>query len=103
MEPLFLHSSELMAHVDRVRESWLDSLALAGQRRSSTKEQLGYWRVYQRGSTLLSRLLREGDPLLSSAGPAVFAAHQLPSCTDDDQVSGGCTVSGSQRQATVEL
>nr|XP_040016362.1 nesprin-2 isoform X2 [Gasterosteus aculeatus aculeatus] len=78
-------SSELMAHVDRVRESWLDSLALAGQRRSSTKEQLGYWRVYQRGSTLLSRLLREGDPLLSSAGPAVFAAHQLPSCTDDDQ------------------
>ncbi|KAM8832006.1 nesprin-2a isoform 3-T3 [Spinachia spinachia] len=78
-------SSELLAQVNRVRESWFHSLALAGQRRSSTKEQLGYWRVYQRGSKLLCRLLREGDNLLSSAGPAVFTVHQLASCTDDDQ------------------
>ncbi|XP_062415634.1 nesprin-2-like isoform X4 [Pungitius pungitius] len=78
-------SSELMAQVSRVRERWFHSLALAGQLRSSTKEQLGYWRVYQRGSRRLCRLLREGDPLLSSAGPAVFAVHQLPRCSEHDQ------------------
>ncbi|XP_068433248.1 nesprin-2a [Clinocottus analis] len=77
--------SELMAQVTRMRISWLNSLALAGQRRSLTKEQLGQWRVYHHGSKRLWRLLREVDPLLPPAGPAQCALHQRRSCADDYQ------------------
>ncbi|XP_031717653.1 nesprin-2a isoform X2 [Anarrhichthys ocellatus] len=77
--------SELMAQVSRVRDSWFNSLALAGQLRSLLKEQMGLWRVYHRGSKLLWRLLRDVDPLLPPAGPAVCTLHRLQSCADDYQ------------------
>ncbi|KAM6906809.1 nesprin-2a [Lycodopsis pacificus] len=77
--------SELMAQVSGVRDSWFNSLASAGQRRSLLKEQMGKWRVYHRGSKLLWRLLREVDPLLPPAGPAVCTPHRLRSCADDYQ------------------
>ncbi|XP_068564553.1 nesprin-2a [Cebidichthys violaceus] len=81
--------SELMAQVSRMRDSWFNSLALAGQRRSLLKEQMGKWRVYHRGSKLLWRLLREVDPLLPPAGPALCTLHQLRSCADDYQCVSG--------------
>ncbi|XP_033991567.1 nesprin-2 isoform X3 [Trematomus bernacchii] len=77
--------SQLMAQVTCVRQSWLQSVALAGQRRSFIKEQLGEWRVYRRGSKLLWKLLRDVDPLLPPAGPAVCSLQQLRSCADDYQ------------------
>ncbi|XP_054474146.1 nesprin-2-like [Anoplopoma fimbria] len=77
--------SELMAQVTRIREGWFNSVALAGQRRSLTKELLGQWRVYRHGSKLLWQQLREVDPLLPPAGPAVCSLHQLQSCADDYQ------------------
>ncbi|XP_078030046.1 nesprin-2a isoform X4 [Epinephelus lanceolatus] len=77
--------SELMAQVISMRESWFNSVALASQRRSLTKEQLGQWRVYHRGSKLLWKLLRVVDPLLPPAGPALCALQQLQSCLDDNQ------------------
>ncbi|KAL7388816.1 hypothetical protein ABVT39_021245 [Epinephelus coioides] len=77
--------SELMAQVISMRESWFNSVALASQRRSLTKEQLGQWRVYHRGSKLLWKLLRIVDPLLPPAGPALYALRQLRSCLDDNQ------------------
>ncbi|XP_037606336.1 nesprin-2-like isoform X2 [Sebastes umbrosus] len=77
--------SELMAQVTCMRESWFNSVALAGQRRSLIKEQLGQWRVYRRGSKLLWKLLRDVDPLLPPAGPALCSLHRLRSCTDDYQ------------------
>ena len=84
---LSLHRSQLMAQVTCVRQSWLQSVALAGQRRSFIKEQLGEWRVYRRGSKLLWKLLRDVDPLLPPAGPAVCSLQQLQTCADDYQVS----------------
>jgi len=92
---LLLHRSELMAQVTHMRESWVNSLALAGQRRSLTKEQLGQWSIYHRGTKLLWRLLREVDPLLPPAGPALCTLHQRRSCADDYQVS----MFGCQRQS----
>ncbi|XP_035534355.1 nesprin-2 isoform X4 [Morone saxatilis] len=77
--------SELMAQVTGVRESWLSSVALVGQCRSSTKEQLSQWRVYHRGLKLLWKLLRDVDSLLPPAGPALCTLHQLRSCADDYQ------------------
>ncbi|KAK5852700.1 hypothetical protein PBY51_006550 [Eleginops maclovinus] len=78
-------SSQLMAQVTSLRESWVKSVALAGERRSFIKEQLGEWRVYRRGSRLMWKLLRDVDPLLPPAGPAVCPLHQLRSCADDHQ------------------
>ncbi|XP_059211817.1 nesprin-1 [Centropristis striata] len=75
--------SELMAQVTRMRESWLKSVALARERRSLIKEQLVQWRVYHRGSKLLWKLLRDVDPLLPPAGPALCRLHQIRSCLDD--------------------
>ncbi|KAK1889212.1 Nesprin-2, partial [Dissostichus eleginoides] len=77
--------SQLMAQVTCVRQSWLQSVALAGERRSFIKEQLGEWRVYRRGSKVLWKLLRDVDPLLPPAGPAVCSLQQLRSCADDYQ------------------
>ncbi|XP_070706002.1 nesprin-2a [Pempheris klunzingeri] len=77
--------SELMAQVSCMRESWLSSVALAAQRRSLIKEQLGQWRVYHFGSKLLWRLLRDVDPLLPTAGTTLCTVQQLQSCTDDYQ------------------
>ncbi|XP_010768612.1 nesprin-2-like, partial [Notothenia coriiceps] len=77
--------SQLMAQVTCVRQSWLQSVALAGERRSFIKEQLGEWRVYRRGSKLLWKLLRDVGPLLPPAGPAVCSLQQLRSCADDYQ------------------
>ncbi|XP_076613023.1 nesprin-2a [Chaetodon auriga] len=77
--------SELVAQVSCARGSWVRSLALVGRRRSSMKEQVGQWRVYRRGLKLLQRLLRDVDPLLPPAGPAVCALLQPRSCADDFQ------------------
>ncbi|XP_073348713.1 LOW QUALITY PROTEIN: nesprin-2a [Pagrus major] len=77
--------SELMTQAACVRQSWLSSVALVGQRRSLIKEQLGQWRVYHRGLKLLWKLLRDVDPLLPPAGPALCALHQQWSCRDDYQ------------------
>ncbi|XP_045916269.1 nesprin-2 isoform X3 [Micropterus dolomieu] len=77
--------SKLMAQVTRMRESWLNSVALAGQHRSLIKEQLGQWRVYHHGLKLLWKLMMDVDPLLPPAGPALCTLHQLRSCTDNFQ------------------
>ncbi|XP_042359998.1 LOW QUALITY PROTEIN: nesprin-1-like [Plectropomus leopardus] len=77
--------SELMAQVTSMRESWLDSVALAGQHKSLTKEQLGQWRVYHSGSKLIWKLLRDVDPLLPPAGLALCTLHRPRSCVDDCQ------------------
>lgn len=83
----FLHRSELMTQVSCMKESWLSSVALAAQRRTLTKEQLSQWRIFHRGLKLLWKLLRDVDPLLPPAGPALCTLQQLRSCTDDYQVS----------------
>ncbi|XP_041660769.1 nesprin-2 [Cheilinus undulatus] len=75
--------SELIAQVSRLRDSWSNTLALAGERRSSIKEHVGKWRIYSRGSKLLQRLLRDVGPLLPPAGPNVHTVHQRQSCADD--------------------
>ncbi|XP_044023969.1 nesprin-2 isoform X2 [Siniperca chuatsi] len=77
--------SELLAQVTCMRVSWFNSVALASQRRSLTKEQLGQWRLYHRGLKRLWKLLRDIDPLLPPAGPALCTLHQLQSCMDDYQ------------------
>ncbi|KAM9339272.1 nesprin-2a [Symphorus nematophorus] len=77
--------SELMEQATRARQSWFSSVALVGQRRSLIKEQLSQWRRYHRGLALLQKLLRDVDPLLPPAGPALCALHQLRSCKDDCQ------------------
>ncbi|XP_035851599.1 nesprin-2 [Sander lucioperca] len=77
--------SELMAQVTCMRESWLNSVAVASQRRSLTKEQVSQLRVYQRGLKLLWKLLRDVDSLLPPAGPALCTLHQLRSYVDDYQ------------------
>ncbi|TKS76359.1 Nesprin-2 KASH domain-containing protein 2 [Collichthys lucidus] len=77
--------SELMAQATCAREGWFTSVALVCQRKSLVKEQLSQWRVYHRGLKLLWKLLRDVDPLLPPAGPALCALHQLRSCMDDYQ------------------
>ncbi|XP_034756192.1 nesprin-2-like [Etheostoma cragini] len=77
--------AELMAQVTCMRESWLNSVAVARQRRSLTKEQLSQLRVYQRGLKLLCKLLRDVDSLLPPAGPTLCTLHQLRSNVDDYQ------------------
>ncbi|GLD49701.1 nesprin-2-like protein [Lates japonicus] len=77
--------SGLMAQVSSVRESWFSAVALAAQWRSWAKEQLRQQRIYHRGSKLLRRLLRDVDPLLPPAGPALCTLQQLRSCADDHQ------------------
>lgn len=72
-----------MAQVASIRESWFSAVSLAGQRRAMAKEQLRRWRLYHHGLKRLWKLLRDADPLLPPAGPAL---QQLRSCADDYQV-----------------
>ena len=84
---LLLYRSELMEQVTCMRESWLNSVAVASQRRSLTKEQVSQLRVYRHGLKVLWKLLRDVDSLLPPAGPALCTLHQLRSYVDDYQVS----------------
>ncbi|XP_040920395.1 nesprin-2 isoform X2 [Toxotes jaculatrix] len=77
--------SELMAQVSRMREIWSSAVALACQRRSLAKEQLRQRRTYRHGLKRLWRLLRDVDPLLPPAGPALCTLQHLRSCADDCQ------------------
>ncbi|KAF1376843.1 hypothetical protein PFLUV_G00215650 [Perca fluviatilis] len=77
--------SELMEQVTCMRESWLNSVAVASQRRSLTKEQVSQLRVYRHGLKVLWKLLRDVDSLLPPAGPALCTLHQLRSYVDDYQ------------------
>ncbi|XP_060907682.1 nesprin-2-like isoform X3 [Labrus mixtus] len=77
--------SELIARVTRTRKSWFNTVALAGERKSSIKEQVGRWRLFNRGSKIVWKLLRDVDPLLPPAGPTLSTLHQLQSCTEDYQ------------------
>ncbi|XP_071395747.1 LOW QUALITY PROTEIN: nesprin-2-like [Centroberyx affinis] len=77
--------SELMATVARMKDSWCNSVALAGQRRALTKKQLDQWRIYSHGLKLLWKLLRDVDPLLPPAGLAPCTLQQLQSCMDNYQ------------------
>nr|XP_046228198.1 nesprin-2 isoform X4 [Scatophagus argus] len=76
---------ELVTQATRMRERWFSSVALVRQHRRWIKEELGQWRVYRRGLKLLWKLLRDVDPLLPPAGPALCALRQLRNCTDDHQ------------------
>ncbi|XP_067338852.1 nesprin-2 isoform X4 [Channa argus] len=75
--------SELMAQVSCVKESWLNSVALANQGKTVVKEQLRLWRTYQHGLKLLWKLLRDVDPLLALTCSAPCAPSKLRSCGDD--------------------
>ncbi|KAM3861499.1 nesprin-2-like [Diretmus argenteus] len=75
--------SDLMVTVARVKESWWDFVAVAGQHRAVAKEQLGWWRVYRHGLKLLWKLLRDVDSLLPSTGLAPCTLQQLQSCMDN--------------------
>ncbi|XP_071323734.1 nesprin-2a isoform X2 [Trachinotus anak] len=77
--------SEFMTQVASMRETWFSAVALASQRRSSVKEQLRHQRIYQRGLKRLWKLLRDVDPLLPPAGPALCTLQQLQSCAVDYQ------------------
>ncbi|CAJ1078355.1 LOW QUALITY PROTEIN: nesprin-2 [Xyrichtys novacula] len=77
--------SELIDQVTHLRETWLNTVALAGQRRSMIKDKVGKWRVCNHGLRLLQRLLRDIDPLLPPAGLSLCTLHQLQSYADDIQ------------------
>ncbi|KAI3364132.1 hypothetical protein L3Q82_010949, partial [Scortum barcoo] len=95
--------SELVAQATCMRESWFNSVALAHRRRSLTNEQLGQWRVYHRGIKVLWKLLRDVDPLLPPAGPAVCTLHWPRSCTDDYQcVEGALSLHSTTYTHTLE-
>lgn len=70
----------------RARQSWLSVLAQLAQRRSSVQAHLGQWSVLRRGLRLLQKLLRDVEPLLPPAGPALCTLQQLRSGTDHYQV-----------------
>lgn len=82
-----LHRSELMTEVTRLKERWLVCVSLAAQHGALTNETLSQRRIYQQGSKRLWKLLRDVDPLLPPAGPALCTVQQLRSCADDCQVS----------------
>ncbi|XP_029903714.1 nesprin-2a [Myripristis murdjan] len=75
--------SELMGTVGRVRESWLKSVALAGQCKALAEEHLDLWRIYKHGMKLLWKLLRDVDPLLPPASQAPCTLQQLQSYMDN--------------------
>uniref|UniRef100_A0AAZ1XTJ4 KASH domain-containing protein n=1 Tax=Oreochromis aureus TaxID=47969 RepID=A0AAZ1XTJ4_OREAU len=77
--------SELMAQVVNLKNGWFSSVALAGQSRTLTKEQLHQWRIYKDGLKHLWKLLRDVDSLLPPTGHFLCAVDQLQNCVDDYQ------------------
>lgn len=82
-----LYRSELTAQVVSLKNGWFSSVALAGQSRTLTKEQLHQWRIYKNGLKHLWKLLRDADSLLPPTGRFLCAVDQLQNCVDDYQVS----------------
>ncbi|XP_054871829.1 nesprin-2 isoform X5 [Amphiprion ocellaris] len=77
--------SELMAHVACMKESWFNSIALARQNQTLTKEQLHHWRIYHCGLKLLRKLLTDVDSLLPPTGPSLCTLQQLQNCANNYQ------------------
>ncbi|XP_039874015.1 nesprin-2 isoform X3 [Simochromis diagramma] len=77
--------SELTAQVVSLKNGWFSSVALAGQSRTLTKEQLHQWRIYKNGLKHLWKLLRDADSLLPPTGRFLCAVDQLQNCVDDYQ------------------
>ncbi|XP_069017780.1 nesprin-2a isoform X4 [Embiotoca jacksoni] len=76
---------ELLTQVARMKESWSNCTALVDQNRTSMKEQLHRWRIYQRGLKLVRKLLRDVDSLLPPTGPSLCTLHQLHSYMEDNK------------------
>ncbi|XP_063350729.1 nesprin-2 [Pelmatolapia mariae] len=89
--------SELTAQVVSLKNGWFSSVALAGQSRTLTKEQLHQWRIYKNGLKHLWKLLRDADSLLPPTGHFLCAVDQLQNCVDDYQ----CITESLDQHSTV--
>nr|XP_024660949.1 nesprin-1 isoform X8 [Maylandia zebra] len=89
--------SELTAQVVSLKNGWFSSVALAGQSRTLTKEQLHQWRIYKNGLKHLWKLLRDADSLLPPTGRFLCAVDQLQNCVDDYQ----CVTESLDQHSTV--
>uniref|UniRef100_A0AAX7UPX0 Nesprin-1 spectrin repeats region domain-containing protein n=1 Tax=Astatotilapia calliptera TaxID=8154 RepID=A0AAX7UPX0_ASTCA len=89
--------SELTAQVVSLKNGWFSSVALAGQSRTLTKEQLHQWRIYKNGLKHLWKLLRDADSLLPPTGRFLCAVDQLQNCVDDYQ----CITESLDQHSTV--